>query len=171
MSKDWAQDVTQAVQEIAAAADSAAAPRPVTEEFGEVFISLGKAAGHADRLASSGSAGRTAREHFRRHMLDLGLMVVLMLRRGYEQQGGPTPTELTSELARRRLIPGQQAESKVVEPPPGHAAGALGAAIVALGRAVTIQLDADNPRGLDDAMESVLAAAIAAVALAPRELP
>jgi isopentenyl diphosphate isomerase/L-lactate dehydrogenase-like FMN-dependent dehydrogenase len=59
----------------------------------------------------------------------------------------------------------------VVEPPPGHAAGALGAAIVGLGRAVTIQLDADNPRGLDDAMESVLAATIAAVALAPRESP
>jgi hypothetical protein len=72
VSKDWAQDVTQAVQEIAAAADSAAAPRPVTEEFGEVFTSLGKAAGHADRLASSGAAGRTAREHFRRPMVDVG---------------------------------------------------------------------------------------------------
>jgi hypothetical protein len=44
--------------------------------------------------------------------------------------------------------------------------------MVAMGRAVTlIQTDADNSRALDDAMESVLAAAIAAVALAPRESP
>jgi hypothetical protein len=43
--------------------------------------------------------------------------------------------------------------------------------MVALGRAVTLKLYEDNPGALDDAIQRVLAAAIAAVALAPRESP
>ena len=170
MGEAWNDGVNKAAREIASAVEDRSAPRTVAEEFGNLLNSLGKAAGHAEHLASHGSAGRTAREHFRQHMLDAGAVAVLMLRRSYERQGRPTPapTELTGALARRRVIPGQRARTQAVEPPPGHAAGALGAAIVALGRAVTlIGPDEENLRAFDDAMESVLAASIAAVARVP----
>jgi hypothetical protein len=171
---DWTESANRAALDIAAAAEHRSAPGTMAEELGSLLISLGKAAGHADRLRSHGSAGRTAREHFRKHMLDAGAVAVLMLRRSQEQQGPavPQPIELTREIVRRRVIPGQRTQTEGVPTSPGHAAGALGAAMVAMGRAVTlIQTDADNSRALDDAMESVLAAAIAAVALAPRESP
>jgi hypothetical protein len=80
-------------------------------------------------------------------MLDVGAAVVLMLRRSHEQQGRPAPApgELTGELARRRVIPARQTQTAGEPTPSGHAAGALGEAMVALGRAVTLKLHEDNP--------------------------
>jgi hypothetical protein len=173
MSEDWTEAVKKAARDIALAAAHGSVPGTAAEEVGSLLITLGKAAGHADHLASPGSAGRTAREHFRQHMLDVGAAAVLMLRCSYEQQGrpAPAPAELTGELARRRVIPARQPQTEGEPAPAGHAAGALGEAMVALGRAVTLKLYEDNLGALDDAIQRVLAAAIAAMALAARESP
>jgi hypothetical protein len=67
---------------------------------------------------------------------------------------------MVDAIVRERVLPGRQLQAEG-EPAPGHAAGGLGAAIVALGAGLPTILLGDEP---DEVLERVLGHAIAAVA-------
>jgi hypothetical protein len=52
VSEDWTERVDQAARDIASAAEQRSVPATAAEEVGNLLITLGKAAGDADHLAS-----------------------------------------------------------------------------------------------------------------------
>ena len=169
---EWTERVHSAALDVASAAEHGSLDRTMVEDVAGLLVTLGKAAGHADQLALQGSAARAARRHFRRHMLDVGATAMLILRSSREQRGLPVPAveELAHEIARRRVISARGTQAHELRSPAGHAAAGLGAAIAAVGRVVPLlPLDQERQAECATIMEAVLAAAITAAALAPRE--
>jgi hypothetical protein len=164
-SSAWTQAALDAAAEIASAAEGASADGTVAEELGHLLTGLGEAAGHADQLPLEGSVGRTGRKHFRQHMVAVGAKTALLLRRSYQHQGATVPElhRLTAAVVSRRVVSAREEQQSQVRA--AHPAARVGAAITALGRALaSIPLDEQHLPQLDDAIESVLAEAIAAVA-------
>jgi hypothetical protein len=130
-----------------------------------MLVLLGRAAGHADRLSLQGTAGQQARRHFKVEMSEAGACALVLLAesRRRRQQPPQTSQQIVDAIAREQVLAGRPLQAEG-EPAPGHAAGGLGAAIVALGAALpTLLADGDHlPR--DEVLESVLGHAIAAVA-------
>jgi hypothetical protein len=102
-------------------------------------------------------------------------LVLLAESRRRRQQPPRTSQQIVDVIIRERVLAGRQPQPQG-EPAPGHAAGGLGAAIVAVGGALpTILLGDEHLPQLDEVLERVLGHAIAAVArvemVAPKPLP
>jgi hypothetical protein len=166
--RPWTEAAFDAATEIASAAESASANGTVTQELGHLLMSLGEAAGHADQLRLEGSIGRAGRKHFRQHMMRVGANAALLLRRSYQQRTGTVPQleQLTRDVVDRRVVSAASDQQSQVRA--AHPAARVGAAVTALGRALaSLTLDEHSLSGLHDAIETVLAEAIAAVAFPP----
>jgi len=165
-ASDWAQAAIKAAADIAAKADQREFAGTTAEWLGRMLVLLGRAAGHADRLSLQGRAGQQARHHFEAEMSEAGACALVLMAESRRRQQQPprTSQQLADAIVRERVLAGRQLQAEG-EPAPGHAAGGLGAAIVALGAALpTILLDDENLPQLDEVLESVVGHAIAAVA-------
>jgi hypothetical protein len=166
-ASDWAQAAIEAAADIAAKADQLEFAGTPAEQLGRMLVLLGRAAGHADRLSLQGRAGQQARHHFQTEMSEAGACALVLLAEGRRRRQQPPRTnqQIVDATVRERVLAGRQLQAEG-EPAPGHAAGGLGAAIVALGAALpTISLDDQHlPLQLDEVLDSVLGHAIAAVA-------
>jgi len=165
-ASDWAQAAIKAAADIAAKADQREFAGTTAEWLGRMLVLLGRAAGHADRLSLQGRAGQQARHHFEAEMSEAGACALVLMAESRRRQQQPprTSQQLADAIVRERVLAGRQLQAEG-EPAPGHAAGGLGAAIVALGAALpTILLDDEHLPQLDEVLESVLGHAIAAVA-------
>ena len=161
-ASDWARAAISAAADIAAKATQLEFAGTPAERLGQMLVLLGRAAGHADRLSLRGRAGQQARRHFKAEMSEAGACALVSLAesRRRRQQPPRTSQQMVDAIVRERVLPGRQLHAEG-EPAPGHAAGGLGAAIVALGAALPTILLGDEP---DEALERVLGHAIAAVA-------
>jgi hypothetical protein len=166
-AEDWSQRVIDAALDVSKVAPDGGFAVSVGESVGRILILLGRAAGHADRIAASGRAGDQARSHFRSEMQQVGQVALGLLQESWRRQQRPSRgnEEITDEIARQRVLTGKAPRRQDHPIPAGHAAAGLGAAIAAIGKAVrTIPLDDENLPKLDEPLQSVLAHAIAALA-------
>jgi hypothetical protein len=164
---DWAQAAIKAAADIAAKADQLEFAGTPAELLGRMLVLLGRAAGHADRLSLQGRAGQQARHHFQAEMSEAGACALVLLAESRRRQQQPprTSQQIVDAIVQGQVLAGRQLQAEGA-PAPGHAAGGLGAAIVAVGAALpTVPLDDEHlPAQLDEVLESVLGHAIAAVA-------
>lgn len=163
----WQQALINAGLDIAQAADRRSFSGTVADGLGRLLVALGKAAGHGDQLRLTGSAGQTARVHFRHHMREAGAEALLLLREGLDRRGRGMPTnrQLIERIGRALTMPARGSGRAENLPPAGHAAGAVGAAVVAIGQKVPGILREGQPSPeLEHALEVVVAHAITGVA-------
>ena len=152
--------------EIARAADRRSGPSTMDGGLGRLLVDLGTAAGHGDQLRLTGPAGEAARAHFRHHTCEAGAEALLLLRSASNraEDAGATNLQVAERVAQTLTLPARRSDGVGDVPPAGHAAAAVGAALVAIGRDLPEIVRAGSSAGLEPVLESVVAHAIIGVA-------